>query len=193
MLSRGGSEISTAIRSTASRATLAACVLALDGVIRLVQPGYAVLGLLDEPAHLATTALFLSATVGRRWPRRAWVAALLSSVLIDLDHLPAAAGFDVLTDGTPRPYTHSITTVGCLLALALVTRPRPAAAVLLGCAAGVGAHLVRDVATAPVALWWPLSDDGLRVSYGYYLLLMVVAVLPVRRLVHAVASERTRT
>src|SRR5581483_11130565 len=79
------------------------------------------LALLDEPAHLAT-ALLLLAAFGLGPLRRYAVAVALGTVLIDLDHLPAYLGSDVLTQGTPRPYTHSLTTVLAVLALAAILR-----------------------------------------------------------------------
>jgi hypothetical protein len=46
---------------------------------------------------------------------------------------------------------------------------------------GVGAHFLRDVATAPIALWWPLSSAGVQVPNSWYLAaLLVLAALPPR-------------
>jgi len=152
-------------------------VLADDALLRATRPGYAVLGLLDEPAHLATGVLVTAAVAGvvGGLSRSVWVAAALSTVLIDADHLPAALGSQLLTEGTPRPYTHSVTTVVVIAVAALAVRRRPVGAVLAGCAVGVTAHLVRDVGTAPVALWWPLSDSGVSMPYAVYAAVLVAA------------------
>lgn len=154
-------------------------VLVDDASIRAIDPGYAVLGLLDEPAHLATGALVTAAVsiVVGGLPRATWVAALTSTVLIDLDHLPDALGSDVLTAGTPRPYTHALTTVFVVALVAAATRGRTTSAVFAGFVIGVSAHLLRDVGTAPVALWWPISDAGVSIPYAAYAAVLIVAVV----------------
>ena len=98
---------------------------------------FALRGLLDWPAHLATALAILGALtrVRRALPdqRFGWTM-LACSVLIDVDHLPLEFGSDVLTNGTPRPYTHALWVVIVLtLAWAAVRfflvrsrRPRPA-------------------------------------------------------------------
>jgi hypothetical protein len=65
---------------------------------------------LDETAHLLTGFIVLGALF-RGAPTRFSVPMLAASVLIDLDHIPGALGADFLTAGTPRPYTHSLTTL----------------------------------------------------------------------------------
>lgn len=47
--------------------------------------------------------------------------------------------------------------------------------VLGGAALGVAIHLCRDVATAPVALMWPWSNAGQRISYWVYALTLAAA------------------
>jgi hypothetical protein len=47
---------------------------------------------------------------------------------------------------------------------------------LTGAAWGVAAHFVRDIATAPMAFWWPLSDVSVRVQYRWYILTMLVII-----------------
>ena len=116
---------------------------------------------------------------------------LSASVLIDLDHLPEQFGSSILTAGTPRPYTHALW-VAVVLAAATVaacrrhratggTRAGIVTAIAAGATWGVSAHFLRDVATAPISLWWPLSDAGVQVRYWWYLgALLVLAVLPPR-------------
>ena len=72
---------------------------------------FAMRGLLDEPAHLATALIILGALVRFRGsvPDPRFIATMLiCSVAIDVDHLPAEFGSNALTNGTPRPYTHAL-------------------------------------------------------------------------------------
>jgi hypothetical protein len=157
---------------------------------------FALRGLLDWPAHLATALVVLGALVRVRGSlpdqRFCWTM-LACSVLIDLDHLPMEFGSDVLTNGTPRPYTHALWTV---IALALAwaaarhfvarsgrSRPATIELVLAGAAWGVAAHFVRDIATAPMSFWWPVTDIAVEVPYPWYVvaLTVLVAIGPVRQ------------
>jgi inner membrane protein len=157
---------------------------------------FAMRGLLDEPAHLATALVILGALVRVRGalpdPHFGWTM-LACSVLIDLDHLPAEFGTGALTNGTPRPYTHALWTV-IALTLAWATarffvirsgRSRPATVelILAGAAWGVAAHFVRDIATAPMSFWWPVTDIAVQVPYWWYVvaLSVIIAIGPVRR------------
>lgn len=150
---------------------------------------FAMRGLLDEPAHVATALVILGALVRvrRKLPdqRFGWTM-LACSVLIDIDHLPDEFGSEVLTNGTPRPYTHALWTV-IVLALAWAVarfivirsgRPRPAAVelILAGAASGVAAHFVRDIATAPMSFWWPITDMAVEVPYWWYVLALAVII-----------------
>jgi hypothetical protein len=156
---------------------------------------FAMRGLLDWPAHLATALVILGAMIRLRGAlpdqRFGWTM-LACSVLIDIDHLPAEFGSDMLTSGTPRPYTHALWTV-IVLTLAWATarfsvirsgRPRPATVelVLAGAAWGVAAHFVRDIATAPMSFWWPVSEMAVEVPYWWYVvaLAVIIAIGPVR-------------
>ena len=157
---------------------------------------FAMRGLLDWPAHIATALVILGAlTRARRVipdQRFGWTM-LACSVLIDIDHLPAEFGSDVLTNGTPRPYTHALWTVIALtLAWAtvrffVIRSGRPQAAtverILAGAAWGVAAHFVRDIATAPMSFWWPVTDIAVEVPYWWYVaaLAAIIAIGPVRR------------
>lgn len=153
-------------------------------------------GLLDWPAHMATALVILGALIRVRGAlpdqRFGWTM-LACSVLIDLDHLPDEFGSEVLTAGTPRPYTHALWVV-IVLALAWATarhfgirsrRSRPASIelVLAGAACGVAAHFVRDIATAPMAFWWPVTDRAVEVPYWCYVvaLAVIVTIGPFRR------------
>jgi hypothetical protein len=152
-------------------------------------------GLLDEPAHEATALVILGTMV--RWRGsvpgpRFMLTYLACAVLIDVDHLPAEFGIGTITNGTPRPYTHALWLV-LLLALASAAarflairagRPRRSTAELLlaGAACGVAAHFVRDIATAPMSFWWPLTDLAVQVPYRCYVIAFAVFIaLPVTR------------
>lgn len=150
---------------------------------------FAMRGLLDWPAHIATALVILGALirVRRALPdqRFGW-AMLACSVLIDLDHLPAEFGFWGLTHGTPRPYTHALWVL-IVLTLAWATarfaviqsgRPRPATAelILAGAAWGVAAHFVRDIGTAPMSFWWPITKTAVEVPYWWYVLALAIVI-----------------
>jgi inner membrane protein len=93
---------------------------------------------------------------------------LVASVALDLDHVPQYLGWNGLTEGAARPYTHSLVTPVVLLLAALAVN-RYARQVALGAAFGVSAHLFRDLATASgVALFWPASSAGVRIPYLLY-------------------------
>jgi inner membrane protein len=133
-------------------------------------------GPLDETAHLLTALLLLQA-VPPRHRAKIIIPALIGSVAIDLDHIPQYLGYDFLTVGTPRPYTHSLMTPLLLLALALAVRRHRA--VFLGLALGVLLHFFRDLAEgngSGVALLWPFSDHAFSYPHSTYLALMACVV-----------------
>jgi inner membrane protein len=160
------------------------CVIAAADVLvaALDPPVGLLLGVLDEPAHLATTGLVLLALPHVSRPFAG--AALVASVAIDIDHLPLELGSDFLTAGTTRPYTHSLLGAVVIAVLVLAaTRRRPIAA---GVLVGLLAHFLRDLATGNgVALAWPLTDGSARFPYVVYFaivtLLALRAALSLRR------------
>ncbi len=140
-------------------------VLAVQPVLgRLdIDTQFALVGIVDWIGHLATGIVLIALL---RPPRRMAVAILVCSVVIDVDHLPLELGSDILTAGTPRPYTHSLLTLLVVLAAAGVGRSQ----VLLGAAIGIAGHLLRDLGTGDgLALLWPLSDAGASVPFALYL------------------------
>lgn len=158
----------------ASRPVLLAAltvVVGVDVLIVLLDPSYPAIGVFDESAHAATAVLVLANLAPRS---RGWVAGFaVGAVGIDLDHLPQLLGSDVITEGTGRPYPHSLLTLGVLVGVAGAgARLRDVA---LGAALGVATHLARDLATggAGVALFWPLSEQALYLPYPLYLVLIV--------------------
>jgi hypothetical protein len=135
------------------RARLAlACVATIavaDYVITRHTPRWHAIALFDHPAHVAT-AVLLGGT-GRTY--------LAGSLLPDLDHVPMALGSP--EPGDPRPKTHSLFMV---LPVALVSQPL---------AAGMLAHLARDLAVGPGV---PLFGGRVfRVPYGAYAVLILAS------------------
>jgi hypothetical protein len=131
---------------------------------------------LDETAHFLTTLLILWA-IGPRSCQRFLATALVASVAIDVDHVPARLGAQWLTAGTQRPYTHSLMTVAVVVLLALVGRRR--SDLWLGAAIGLAIHLWRDMGegSAGVSLLWPFSDRSFQYPHACYVGVMAVFVL----------------
>lgn len=133
------------------------------------------IGVGDEVAHLATGLVILSA-IGRAMDRRFAAGLLGASVLIDLDHIPQYLGGDWLTQGTPRPYPHSVVTL-VICALALGNRSLRAAAA--GALLGLVVHFARDMAepAAGVSLLWPFDDGAWTFPYALYAVAMALALV----------------
>ena len=164
---------------TLSPATLALATVAVTGAdfaYRLAGDSFIPGGPLDEVAHLLTTLLVLSA-LGPRICERFLVPALVASVAIDLDHVPGQLGANLLTAGTPRPYTHSLLSIAVVLAVAWRWRRRRDLA--LGIALGLAIHFWRDMAEGDsgVSLLWPVSSHSLQYPRGVYLAAMGAFVL----------------
>jgi membrane-bound metal-dependent hydrolase YbcI (DUF457 family) len=148
---------------------------------QLVGPSFLGMGLFDETAHVLTTLLVLWAIGGVLFDRLL-IPALVASVAIDLDHIPGELGYHFLTEGTPRPYTHSLLSIAVVLVAAYLWTRR--SEVLLGIAVGLGIHFWRDMAEpgSGVALFWPFSDASCSYSHVLYLIAMgLVIVLGMRR------------
>lgn len=152
---------------------LAAIVFAIDTLLARGSPPRAIEALLDEPAHAATALLFLAALRPRPLQGHG-LGVVLGAVLIDADHVPMELGWDVLTRGTNRPYSHSLLALIGVIVIASCLRGgrrRLAFAV----AFGLAAHLVRDMATGGVPLFWPRAAR-VRLPYGAYTAMLLVAV-----------------
>jgi inner membrane protein len=96
--------------------------------------------------------------------KRFLTGALIGSVVLDVDHLPMYAGFDILTRRTTRPYPHSLVTVAAVAGWAALggSTKRPLA---LGLAVGFSSHLLRDAATGGEPLFWPWSGRTIRIGW----------------------------
>jgi inner membrane protein len=139
-------------------------VLILHVVLQELRFPIFVLGPLDWSAHIATAVLLLANLPIKIGPAFT-TAALVAAIAIDLDHVPGFLGSDVLSEGTPRPYPHSLATVLLLAGAGARLRGR-AGTVLLGLAFGVLAHLLRDIATGDgIPLLWPLTQVGVQIPF----------------------------
>ena len=168
------------VRLWACPILLAGVVLGFDAANRRLPYGLISTGPLDEVAHLATAALgLLVLACFIDVPRRFYVAALVASVAMDLDHVPVYLG--LLADSNQRPVTHSLATVTAFAAAAAASRRHRA--VLAGAAVGLVFHLARDIAEGPpgVRIFWPLQDTAWTASYWWCL--GTIVVLTTARLV----------
>jgi inner membrane protein len=165
-----------------------AVVFAADQTLYdLLQSHLGFQGVFDETDHVLTTLLLVWA-LGRVFDERHLLAVLLASCLIDVDHIPQHLGYHFLTDGTPRPYTHSLTTVAGVLLLALAWRHRRGT--LLAVALGLCSHFWRDLAEpahASVSIFWPLTDRGYHLNSVFYL--SSIAVFATCALIRAISRK----
>ena len=174
---------------------LALYAVGTDALIAWHGLGFVARGVIDEPAHLVTALVVLGVITRFRGsapgPAFTW-SMLLWSVFIDIDHIPQALGTDAFTAGTARPYTHALW-LPLLLFLAWAVarflavrrgRPRPAVAelVLAGAVWGLLAHFLRDIATAWMSIWWPVTNYPVHVPYWWYVAALIVLIVlgPVR-------------
>ena len=178
------------VRTWAGPMLLAGVALGFDALNRRVPFGLLTTGPLDEVAHLATAALGLMVLACLvDVPRCFYVAALIASVAIDLDHIPFYLG--LLGENGQRPVTHSLTTVVVFAGAAVVSRRHRV--VLAGVATGLVLHFARDIAEGPpgVRLLWPLDGRAWAAGYGWFLG-MIVAFTAARLILATAGLPRTR-
>jgi inner membrane protein len=177
------------IRLWAVPVLLAGIALAFDAADRRVPFSVLASGPLDEVAHLATGALgLLALSCFIDAPRRFYVAGLIASVAIDLDHIPLYLG---LGNPEQRPVTHSLATVLVVVIAAAVSRRHRA--VLAGAATGLLIHFARDIAEGPpgVRMLWPLQDTAWTASFWWFLG-MIIAFTVVRLVLVTAGIPGTR-
>jgi len=182
----GGREL---IRLWAVPILLAGTALAFDAANSRVPFSVLASGALDEVAHLATGALgLLALACFIDAPRRYYVAGLIASVAIDLDHIPLYLG---LGDPDQRPVTHSLTTVLVIVVAAALSRRHRA--VLAGAATGLLIHFARDIAEGPpgVRMLWPLQNTAWTATSRWFLG-MIIAFTVVRLVLATLGIPRTR-
>ena len=177
------------IRLWAVPILLAGIALAFDAADRRVPFSVLANGSLDEVAHLATGALgLLALSCFIDAPCRFYVAGLIASVAIDLDHIPTYLG---LGNPDQRPVTHSLATVLVVVVAAAVScRHR---AVLASAATGLLIHFARDIAEGPpgVRMLWPLQGTAWTASFEWFLG-MIITFTVVRLVLVTVGIPRTR-
>jgi inner membrane protein len=143
-----------------------ATVLAADWTIRRVHPPWLLVGVLDEPAHVATGALVLL-NLPERSP--AWSAGFMAgSVLPDVDHLPLLLSRTLPEVDDPRPVTHGLLALSPLALMGAAGRGR-IRDYALGAATGGLAHFARDLSVGTgVTLLRPLTRHSFRLPYWLY-------------------------
>lgn len=184
---------------------LVATVVIVDSTILWQEMSFVPRAMADESCHVATALVVLGALTRFRGtppnPKFGW-SMLACSVLIDADHLPLEFGSSVLTAGTPRPYFHALWIIVAIIVAMIVARywsqlaKTPACSttvyILAGAAWGVSAHFLRDVATAPISLWWPVTKAAVEVQYWWYVLaLIAIIAIPPTRSRMSVAEEQS--
>ncbi len=168
---------------------LAGVALGFDAADRRVPFSLLGSGLLDEVAHLATGALGLLVLACLiDVPRRFYVAGLIASVAIDLDHIPLYLG---LGDKDQRPVTHSLLTVLVVAGATAVSRRHRA--VLAGVVTGLLIHFARDIAEGPpgVRMLWPLQDTAWTAGFWWFLG-MIIAFTAARLVLASAGIPRRR-
>jgi len=178
------------IRLWAFPVLLAGVALAFDAADRRIPFTFLATGPIDEVAHLATGALgLLALACFIDAPRRFYVAGLIASVAIDLDHIADYLG--LLGSQQGRPVTHSLCTVIVVVAAAAASRRHRA--VLAGAATGLLIHFARDIAEGPpgVRMLWPLQNTAWSASFGWFLG-MTITLTVMRLVLVAVGIPRTR-
>jgi inner membrane protein len=149
-----------------------ATILAADLALARVKMPWLVGGAVDEPAHLAT-AVLVYANLPAAGP--VWTAAFAAgSVAPDVDHVPVIPVRHKLRGDEPRPALHTLATPAVVAVAGAVSRARAREAVL-GLAAGICVHFVRDVATGTgIAPLLPLSSRRLKLPVRPYEAAMAV-------------------
>ncbi len=146
-------------------------VLAADLTIRHARPPWLLVGVFDEPAHVATGALVLL-NLPERSPE--WSAGFMAgSVLPDVDHVPLLFSRTLPQVDDPRPVTHGLLALA-LPALIGAAARGPLGEYARGAAAGGLAHFARDLAVGTgVTLLRPLTRRSFRVPHSLYSAAMV--------------------
>jgi inner membrane protein len=169
---------------------LAGAALGADAAYERTQYGLLSAGALDEVAHLTTAALgLLVLACFVELPRQFYIAALIASVAIDLDHIPLYLG--LLGDEAGRPFTHSLATVVIFAGAAVVGRRHRA--VLAGAAIGLVLHFARDIVEGPpgVRMLWPVQQTAWIGSHEWFLA-MIIAFTAVRLVLVSAGLPRGR-
>lgn len=130
-------------------------------------------GLRDEAGHLLTAYVCASGLIALRMPLTLTVV-LLGGVLIDMDHILQLSGAIDAVPGSSRPGSHSLAIP--IIALIVATIDRRRVWVWISFAVSFGTHLVRDMATGTVPLFWPLAADPVSITYDLYAVALLAFV-----------------
>jgi inner membrane protein len=158
-------------------------ILAIDLYFEQATPRLLTLAVLDELAHVLTAVIVLVAA--SQWVNRWTVAGFLAgTVLIDIDHIPLLLSTTDFSAVEGRPATHSVFTILILLIplLSRLIRNSTLRYIVVGLSAGVAVHLIRDLATGGVPLYWPISGATVEIEYtGYVIACMLLGLIPAFR------------
>jgi membrane-bound metal-dependent hydrolase YbcI (DUF457 family) len=150
-------------------------ILAIDLYFELFTPGWFVIAILDETAHILTSFIFL--IIASQWVNR-WIvlSVLAGTILIDVDHIPLLLSTTDFSSIENRPVTHSVLPVLLLILPLAFRRCRDGVTgyVFLGLVAGVVIHLFRDLATGGIPLLWPFASGTFEIRYFVYVLTCVL-------------------
>jgi inner membrane protein len=160
--------------SVGAASTACLLVFTVDTLFAYDLPVLPLRALLDESAHVATALLFLRALWTRPVPPFV-LSTVLGSILLDLDHVPQTIAAHGDLTGLSRPDSHSLLTILTAVCIArwLPVKWRPYA---LGLAFGFAMHLVRDMATGSVPLFWPLALHDVHVPYAAYAAVLLASL-----------------
>jgi len=152
-------------------------IVLVDTITDRLVPPLVLAGVLDEAGHVAT-AIVMAAAITRGRTGAFIVAVLLAAWAIDIDHVPGEIlGWDGLTAGAPRPYTHSLIILLIAGAWALWEQ-RPHRDVAAGLTFGLLSHFVRDAASGTgLALFWPLTKRPVEIPYPIYVGILAACLL----------------
>jgi membrane-bound metal-dependent hydrolase YbcI (DUF457 family) len=151
------------------------------------------LGALDEIAHFVTAILAIEAVAPNTTAEFKW-SLLASSVAIDIDHIPSYVGTPCLDRGTPRPYPHSLVTLGILGGLAFRSTRHDKTA--FGALVGTTLHLWRDLSPpgCGIPLLWPATKRPFAMRYRWYAASLIALGLKVDwPVVSEVGIEKPKT
>lgn len=164
-------------------------ILFID-VVLLATGRLAIHGAADETAHVLTALLWGSLALSAGLPVLLPVVAL-GGMFPDLDHIPMILVGMTSLPGSSRSVLHTLLVI--LIFLALAGMHRRWRWVWGSLALGVASHLVRDMATGTVILFWPLSGHPFTIPYLAYMGTLAVCVaLPTFAPRHARTPRQAR-
>ena len=167
-----------------------AVVAAADFVLSRKRPPWILVGLFDEPAHLATAGVVLA---NLRPSSNEWAFGFIAgAALPDLDHVPLAVSRVHPKVDDPRPVTHCLLAVSPLFAAARPPGPRPTGMRWPAPRPG-RSPTSRDLAVGTgVQLLQPLSGRSFKVPYPLYYTLAALAARAAQSSSSSQSPERSQ-